>query len=103
MTAESILAPSLADNWWLNDGEGLSKAIERFNNPLATDEGPHVPVSTVRDAAAVQRQLLLRQSIAGFTARTPARLSSLAKAAWTRSIPWLGLPSAPRRGWKFPG
>lgn len=56
-------------SWWQGPGEGLGDAIKAFNGPAFTISNHEGPVATANDASMIQRHLLLRQAIAGFTVR----------------------------------
>jgi hypothetical protein len=59
---------STTEGWWDNtSGQSLSDAINTFNNQNNQDNSTGTPTTSAIDAAMIQRHLLLRQAIAGFT------------------------------------
>ena len=72
LTADIAATPS-ASGWWDNGaGQNLSDLINRFNNQTSPNSSNETPPSDAIDAAMIQRHLLLRQTIAGFTAQSAA-------------------------------
>ena len=59
---------STTNGWWDNSsGQNLSDAINSFNAPSHATNASGAPTTEAIDAAMIQRHLLLRQAIAGFT------------------------------------
>jgi hypothetical protein len=104
MTADGDTG-SAAAGWWHSDGYSLSDSINQFNAVGPDSEGQGAtPVATANDAAMIQRHLLLRQAIAGFTVQGAApavfarqggldTLSTLAAATQSTTTPTSGMTS----------
>ncbi len=73
MVADTTSTDSSTSGWWGGQGQSLSDAINVFNSEgSANTDGAQTPVAAANDAAMIQRHLLLRQAIAGFTVQGAA-------------------------------
>ena len=73
LNADETDSDGTVEGWWQSAGNSLSDTINAFNGTSNANDGDiQAPVASANDAAMIQRHLLLRQAIAGFTAESAA-------------------------------